>query len=270
MLQPNNVINKKRIRNKLVSLQVICLVSLGLLVHTQVVAVELDSRLVWHRKAVLSTPVSGVIIGINVKPGALVKKGDVLLRLDDRLLKANVDQAKANVERWDRLQQEAKRELDRTLELYERTLLSDHEREMAYINHAQARADFKSAQAAQVQSELDLEYSAVRAPFDGIVIRQYAEVGETIVSTQAARPLVELAEYGYMAVNILVSDNRYKQLKLGAFANVMVGGASYQGTITAVGLEPVSASAQEYEINIVFSTKGKLMRAGQSAKVSLP
>jgi len=251
-------------------LSIFLLLSLGLLFHPQVMAVELDSRLVWHRKAVLSTPVSGVITHVNVSSGTLVKKGDVLLKLDDRLLKANVDQAKANVERWDRLQQETKRELDRTLELYERTLLSDHDREMAYINDAQARADFKAALAALVQSEMDLEYSAIRAPFDGIVIRQYAEVGETIVSKQTARPLVELAEHGHMAVNLLVSNAQYQRLKIGAFASVIVSGVSYQGKITSVGLEPVSASAQEYEINIVFSTKGKLMRVGQSAKVSLP
>ncbi|NOZ53508.1 MAG: efflux RND transporter periplasmic adaptor subunit [Gammaproteobacteria bacterium] len=257
-------------RNKMRGWIIVCGISAGLLVFTPATAVELDAKLVWHRKAVLSTPVSGVITEINVSVGTLVAKDDVLLKLDDRFLKANVEQAKASVVRWHRIQQEAKRELDRSLELYDRTLLSDHDREVAHIQYDQAMSDFKSAQASLVHAELAFEYSAIRAPFDGVVVRQYAEVGETIVSEQSARPLVELAEHGHMAVNVLVSGERSKRLKIGSFAKVKVDGVSYQGQVVAVGLELVSAAVQKYEINIVFHTQGKLMRAGQPAKVSLP
>ena len=234
------------------------------------VAAEIDTTLTWRQKTVLSTPVSGVIQVINVSPGALVNKGDVLLQLDDRAIKENLEKAKAQVERMRLLEEEAVRELERTNELYDQTLIADHEKQMAIIARAEAAAKHQAARADLAKAQMDMEYSAIRAPYDAIVVKQFAQIGQTIASLTAITPLLEVAERGMMSANVLVSGGTLGKLKIGNSAQVQIGGKNYNGTIEAIGLEPVSDKSNKYEVKISFSTQGKLLRAGQSAKVILP
>ncbi|WP_455197169.1 efflux RND transporter periplasmic adaptor subunit [Kaarinaea lacus] len=235
-----------------------------------VVAAEIDTTLTWRQKTVLSTPVSGVIKTINVSPGALVNKGDVLLQLDDRAIKQNLEEARAQVERMRLLEDEAQRELERTNELYDQTLIADHEKQMAIIARAEAAAKHQAAKAHLAKAEMDMEYSSIRAPYDAIVVKQFAQVGQTIASLTAITPLLEVAERGMMSAHVLVSGGTVSRLKIGSAAKVQVGGRTYNGTIEAVGLEPVSEKSSKYEVKVSFSTQGRVLRAGQSAKVILP
>jgi multidrug efflux system membrane fusion protein len=233
-------------------------------------AAEIDTTITWRQKTVLSTPVSGVIKTINVSPGALVNKGDVLMQLDDRAIKENLEEARAQVERMRLLEEEAERELERTNELYDQTLIADHEKQMAIIARAEAAAKHQAAKADLARAEMDMEYSAIRAPYDAIVVKQFAQVGQTIASLTTITPLLEVAERGMMSAKVLVSGGMVTKLKIGAAAKVQVGGKTYDGNIEAIGLEPVSEKSSQYEVKVSFSTQGKVLRAGQSAKVILP
>ncbi|WP_455201363.1 efflux RND transporter periplasmic adaptor subunit [Kaarinaea lacus] len=241
-----------------------------LIISSTLQAAEIDTRLVWHQKTVLSTPVSGVIKAINVSPGTLVNKGDVLLQLDDRAIIENLAKARADVERARLLEEEARRELERTNELYEQTLIADHEKQMAIIAHAEAQAKHQSAKAELAKAQMDMDYSAIRAPYDAIVVKQHAQVGQTIANLTVITPLLEVAERGVMAVRVLVSGGTIGKLKVGNVAKVQTAGRTFNGTIEAVSLEPVSEKSNKYEVKVSFSTQGKLLRAGRSAKVTLP
>jgi len=233
-------------------------------------AAEIDTKLVWHQKTVLSTPVSGVIKSINASPGTIVNKGDVLLQLDDRAIIENLAKAKAEVERARLLEEEAGRELERTNELYEQTLIADHEKQMAIIADAEAKSEHQSAKAVLAKAQMDMDYSAVRAPYDAIVVKQYAQVGQTVANLTTITPLLEVAERGVMSVKVLVSGGTVGKLKIGNAAKVKTAGKTFSGTIEAVSLEPVSEKSNKYEVKVSFSTQGKLLRAGRSAKVTLP
>ena len=233
-------------------------------------AAEIDTKLVWHQKTVLSTPVSGVIKAINVSPGVTVNKGDVLLQLDDRAIIENLAKAKAEVERARLLEEEAERELERTNELYEQTLIADHEKQMAIIAHAEALAKHQSAKAALAKAQMDMDYSAIRAPYDAIVVKLHAQVGQTVANLTTITPLLEVAERGMMSVKVLVSGGTVGKLKIGDKVKVQTAGRTFNGTIEAVSLEPVSEKSNKYEVKVSFSTQGKLLRAGRSAKVTLP
>ena len=104
-------------------------------------AAEYDAVLDWNRKAKLSTPVSGVVAKVNVQPGDRVNQDDVLLQLDNGVMKANLEKAKADVEFYERSFKEAQRELDRNQELYDRTLIAEHDLEMAKIQADDAVKD---------------------------------------------------------------------------------------------------------------------------------
>ena len=235
-----------------------------LAVSTVTLSAEYDTKLVWHQKTVLSTPVSGVVKSINVAPGTSVNKGDILLQLDDRAIVENLAKAKADVEQARLMEEEARRELERTNELYEQTLIADHEKQLAIIAHAKAQATHQSAKADLAKAQMEMDYSAIRAPYDAIVIKQYVQVGQIVANLTAITPLLE------MAVDVLVSGGTVGKLQIGKNARVQTAGRTFTGTIEAVSLEPVSEKTNKYEVKVSFSTQGRVLRAGRSAKVSLP
>lgn len=256
-------------RNNIRSLLLVSLITVLSGIPLQVFAAEHDAVLEWKHRVELSTFVTGVIDKINVNPGDQVKKGDTLIALDDRLLKSQLEKAGANLERWQKLHDEAKRELDRNTELYDRTVLSDHELEVARIGLAEAAANLKAAEAEKVEAETNLQNSQIKAPFDGIVIQLNASIGQTIVNAETANVLAIVAETGTMVANATLSFDVIKSLKLGQTIPVTVEGSRYLGKVLMIGFEPVAGTGKKYSVLIEFSINTKLLRAGQKATVKI-
>ncbi|GAB4413183.1 MAG: hypothetical protein OHK0032_09270 [Thermodesulfovibrionales bacterium] len=236
-------------------------------------AIDKDATLQWSRVVEVSTPVSGVVSEVLAEAGAYMRKGQVLLRLDDRGFKAAVKRARAEVERLKVKSEEAERELKRAKEMHERDLIADHELELARIGFVTSDSEYQAAQAALTQAELNLEYSEVRAPFDCVVLQRKAETGQTIISTTQPAPLFVLAEAGNMLARMKVTNEEMSSLSKGQRVFVKVAGKKYKGIIIRLGMEPVGVKAGRslYEVDIRFSFDPDItMRAGQTAVVTLP
>lgn len=244
----------------------------AVLAAVPVVAAEVAATVEWARRVALSTPVSGVVEAVPVQTGDAVEQGDVLVRLDPRPLEAAVRRARARVDRTRPARDEAKRELERSQQLYERTLLSKHDLQLAEIEYAAADAEHREAQAALDQARLDLEYSVVRAPFAGYVLERSAEVGQTVVTRLEARPLVTLAERGRLMARAEVAESAAAGLERDDEVAVMVDGRRYPGRVRSVGMEPVAGSEPpRYPVEVVFPYEAATpVRAGSEAKVILP
>lgn len=235
-------------------------------------AIDKDATLQWSRLVEISTPVSGVVSGVFAEAGTYMRKGQVLLRLDDRSFKAAVKKARAEVERLRVKREEAEREFKRAKEMYERDLIADHELELARIGFLTSDSEYQAAQATLTQADLDLEYSEVRAPFDCIVLQRKAEVGQTIVSAMQPTPLFVLAEAGHMLARIKVTNEELLSLYTGQGVLVRVAGKKYKGTISRLGIDPVGMRNGKplYDVDVKFSfDPSTIMRAGQHAAVTL-
>lgn len=234
---------------------------------------EVAGTLQWVRRVELSTPVSGVVHEVKAQAGDEVKEGQVLLTLDPRGFRASVQRAEAQVTKTKAARDEAQREMERAKELYDRTLLSDHELQLAKIGFTSAQADHQSAQADLTQARLDLEYSRVSAPFNAVVLQRTAELGQTVVTHLQSVPLFTVAEVGRMLARIEVSDTELAQLHAGQEVSVHIGAASYAGKVQRLGMEPVIAAGgiAKYEADVIFRypTSARL-RAGQAVTVVLP
>jgi len=236
-------------------------------------AQDLAATLEWARRVELGTQVSGTIHQVSVNTGDRVKRGQVLVKLDARGFAAEVARTSAELARFEKALEEATRELDRAKELYERTVLSDHELQLAEIGHVEADANYRGAQAALTQAELDLHYSAIRAPFDGVTVRRDAELGQTVVSRLQAAPLVVVAETGRMVARALVSLDEVAGVTGGQALEVSVAGERYRGTVRHLGLEPAAqeGGAARYLLDVLFEyPPERILRAGQKAVVHLP
>jgi len=117
---------------------------------------ELPGTLAWGERISMGTLVSGMVAEVPVRAGQRVNKGDLLVALVGRGLRAEVAGAKAETLRADVLLKEAQLEDERATELYERTVLSEHERTQATIGLREAQAQAQRARARLVQARLDV------------------------------------------------------------------------------------------------------------------
>ena len=234
-------------------------------------AAELPARLHWLQRAELGFQVSGVVGRVAVVPGAAVAGGDVLVGLDERMFLAEVAARQAELDRRKQALDEARRELARVTELYDRMVIATLELDLARVAEASAEADWRAARARLQQARLNLEYSVLRAPFPGRVLSVAASPGQSIVNTMRSRPVVTVAGTERMLARAGVDAADLASLRDGQEVTVRVAGRDFAGRVHHRGLEPLPGTdPPRYALDVVFDTNGVLLRAGQAAGVVLP
>lgn len=235
-------------------------------------AADAAAQLDWSRRVELGTLVSGMIVDIRVASGSEVALGQVLLRLDQKTFKENLDFAKAEHESAHLELDEASREMQRAQELYDRTVLSNRELETARIAEAKAKTAYAQAKARLAKAESDWRYSEIRSPFDGMIIKVMAEVGQSVVSDMQSTPLMVLVDKRRMLAKAIIGDDQLPSVEIGKKIGIVAGGREYRGEVTAVSFEPVSLKGDkpQYELVVAFEPKDANLRAGQKATIKLP
>jgi RND family efflux transporter MFP subunit len=233
-------------------------------------AESFPATLQWSQRVELSPRVSGIVREVGVNAGDRVQKGRSLLTLEAAPYQARVAESLAAVARFAEETAEAQRDLGRTQELYDRTVISTSELDQAKLRQARAKAQLDGAQARLARERQDLTDSALRAPFDAVVVTRLAEPGQHVAVGLQPQPLLVLAKAGEMAARFKVSADRIGSLKAGQAVTVVVGKQDYPATLKNLGLEPVKdKDGAAYEADAVFAVK-ELLRAGVAATVKLP
>lgn len=229
---------------------------------------EIAARLDWSERMELGTPVSGLVTRVSAEPGQRVSRGDVLVQIDDRGIRARLEEDEAQVRRLELARAEAELEHERAREMYDRTLISQRDLSLAQIAFAMADAEFVAARARLTRTRLDLEYSRVRAPFDGLVLARHVQTGQAVNNELQVTPLVTLAATEPMLARARVPEDRLARLREGQGMEVRVGEQRYPGTLRRLGFEAVDpeADAPDYPVTIQFSAPAEhSLRAGQRA-----
>jgi multidrug efflux system membrane fusion protein len=238
----------------------------------QLLARDLEAITDWNNRVELSTSVSGMLGRVNVERGASVKRGEVLMELDQRGFQSRLAAAQSRLEAASQQHKEAKRELDRALELYDRTLLSDHERKQAEIAAALSDAAYREAEAKLITIRLQKEYSRIAAPFDGIVESINVQPGQAVINKYTTMALMTLIDNSQMKALAEVDERTLDGLKQGMVVQVGVQGQWLEGKIVKLGMHPLArdANGSKYQLEVVFlPIADMLVRAGEKAVVRL-
>jgi multidrug efflux system membrane fusion protein len=241
--------------------------------HAWVSAAELPAVMAWGQRVELGTLVSGVVSEVPVGAGQRVERGAVLLRLDPRGFRARLARAEAAVARARVRLEEAQREDERAIELYERTVLAERERQLAAIALEEARAELQAAEAQRVQARLDQERSVIRAPFGGVVVRVDAAPGQVIISELQSRALVVLADDRQMQAVARIPAGQIERLASVSEVTVEVRGARLAGGAPQIGLEPEPAGGEgpNYALRVPVQIDPDIrLRSGEPAKIQIP
>ena len=186
-----------------------------------------------QRKAAVSSKSTGRLAFLGVEEGSRVKKGQVLASLENEDLIASRDQAIAQVKQAEADLGTARAEaVDAGLQ-YRRykTLVTqdlvakqdfdtaDARDKKAQAGVAAAQARIKVAQAGLANAQAALEYTYIRAPFDGVVTTKYAEVGEVVApfgaAVNARAAVVTMADLNSLMVEVDVAESNLDKVRLG-------------------------------------------------------
>ena len=232
-----------------------------------VCADDIDARLDWSERVTMSTSVSGVVSLVKVVPGQKISKGDLLLRLDQSVYEANLLDAEQDLKSAELSMQEGEKEWERAQELYERTVLSDHELATARVLYAKRQADYQRAASNLAQVKYNLKYSEIRAPFNGVVVDASVSVGQTVIQNMQSEPMLVLANNVQMIAETFVSAKQARALSQSSKVSVKLGGNNIVGVVSSIGVEPVDG---KYLLRVKFDSNGKMFRKGEKAEIVLP
>jgi HlyD family secretion protein len=160
----------------------------------------------WRRVDV-GSQVSGVVQELFVDFNTIVKRGDLLAKIDPSLLQVQVEIQKANIERqkMDIANQEVQfedvqKQLERIRALHEKGLMNQQQLEAAELALKQRRAQINSAEKQLVQAEanlanaqLNVDYTTIKSPIDGVVIERKVDRGQTVQASMTTPSFFVLA-----------------------------------------------------------------------------
>jgi multidrug efflux system membrane fusion protein len=139
---------------------------------------------------------SGVVAQVLVQSGQKVKKGETLLKLDQKQLQQRIRACKIRIEMLELTEMEAQKEFERQEELFDRGLLADKEIQQAEIIYLKSKTELEMARADSIAARKALEYSALKAPFNGKIKAVMAYPGMAVSNQLSITPLVILAPSG--------------------------------------------------------------------------
>lgn len=187
-------------------------------------------------QSVMRTDVSSRIVAniLEVKPqaGERVKRGDLLVQLDDAPQRSRVQQARETLRAAEASRQYAQQETDRRRKLPPETV-SASEREQWESKLSMAVADVARAQQAVLEAESALDDARLLAPFDGIIIDRLAEPGE---QASPGKALLSLYDPNRLRLEAAVREGYIGKLKVGQKVTVHVDSIDQdrQGTVEQI------------------------------------
>ena len=149
------------------------------------------SGMVSAQSIMLSVPGSGRVAEVAVSAGQQVSAGTLMIQLDTRAENALLAQKQAESDALREEQAEAQRELDRAEELFERTVLSVTDLQLARTMFAKVDAQYRAAEAAGLRAQAELDDLRMTAPADGVVKAVLVMPGQVVVNRCQATPMLE-------------------------------------------------------------------------------
>lgn len=171
-----------------------------------------------QRKAAVASKGTGRLVYIGVVEGDQVKKDQILARIEDNDIKAQLEEAKANLMYYEADLKEAENNYNRELDLIEKGLSSAQEFDRAEADYNRLLASIEIAKARISQYEVALENTLIRAPFDGTVLTKNAEIGEVVAplgaSTTSKGAVVLIADMKSLLVEADVSESNIEKINV--------------------------------------------------------
>jgi membrane fusion protein, multidrug efflux system len=205
-----------------------------------------------ERRADLRAEVSSVVLQVFKENGEAVRRGDLLVRLDDTAIRDSLQSAEESVRAVSQAFDQAERQVQRLKTLQAQGMTSMQALEDAEVRRNNAQSDLVAARARVVSARQMLHRTEVRAPFDGVVSDRKVSAGDTAA---AGKELVKVIDPRSMRLEGLVSADRMHELKVGQRVSFRVNGYpqnDFDGTIKRIDAA-ANATTRQVEVIVAFN-----------------
>jgi HlyD family secretion protein len=236
----------------------------------------------------VGSQVSGKVSRLFADFNSKVTKGQVLAQIDQKPFKARLSQARAavksakgNLAKAKVLTTQRKREFDRMAALRERAFVPQSDVDIAETNYQEAAANIEvlqapldQARAALDSAVLDLGYTTIYSPVDGIVVSRNVDAGQTLAATFQTPILFVIAQdLTQMQVNANVSESDIGGVTEGKPAHFRVDAYPrefFEGTVTQVRNAPINIqNVVTYDVVITVGNQDLKLKPGMTANVTI-
>lgn len=226
-----------------------------------------------QRKASVASKGTGRLVYLGVVEGDRVKKNQILGRLEDNDIRAQLEEAKANLKLAEADLKEAENNYNRQKELVKSGSTTRVELDAAEARYNRVLASIDVAKANVYSAEVALENTLIRAPFDGTVLTKNAEVGEIVAplgaSTTSRGAIVAMADMTSLQVEADVSESYIERIKTGQSCEIILDAypqTSYEGFVDKI-VPTADRSKATVLVKVGFKNYDSKVLPEMSAKV---
>jgi RND family efflux transporter MFP subunit len=203
--------------------------------------------------AAIEAKVSGRIEQMLVVPGQLVTNGELLVQLDAHEIQARLDQATA-------ARQQAESDFKRANDLMQQKILSQSE-----FDNAQSK--YRIAVATEAEAKTMLDYTVIVAPFDGVITRKLADVGDLATP---GKPLLQMENPATLRLEADVPEALIGNVKLGDKLAVRIATVPNEISGTVAEMSPAAdPNSRTFLVKLDLADMSGL-RSGQFGRVAVP
>jgi RND family efflux transporter MFP subunit len=228
----------------------------------------------------INAQVQGYIVSRDYQEGSVVKKGDLLFQIDPRPFEAALAQAKGTLAKDQANQVKADADKKRAIDLFNKKVISDQERDTAVAAADSTTANVEADAAAVKQAEINLGYTKITAPIDGVAGFTNNQVGDLVGPSTG--PLTTMSQIDPIKAMVTAgegpwtdfisrhpdADERQRYIKSLDFELLLSNGEVYphKGKFYALdrNLDVKTGSIRYY---VTFPNLGNILRPGQFGKV---
>ena len=254
----------------------------------QFVVLNSSGYVVAQRKAAIASKASGRLEWLGVAEGSRVKAGDVIARLDSRDVAAQLDSAnasimvaRAGIEQAEAENRDATASLSRTQDLVKQKFVSPSaldqakaRSERAIAGVASAKASLGAAEANARNAQVAVDYTHIRAPFDGIILSKSANVGDMVTPFSSAADskgaVVTMADMSTLEVEADVSESSLSKISVGQPSEITLDAlpdVRFRGTVSRI-VPTVDRAKATVMTKVRFEAIDPRVLPEMSAKVS--
>ncbi len=216
----------------------------------------------------LSTRMMGFVNKVHVKVGDKVRKGQLLVSINNTDLQAKRAQVNAGINEATAAFNNAQKDYDRFKSLFADNSASQKELDDISANYEMAKARLESANQMKNEVNAQFVYANITAPFNGIVTNKFIEEGDM---ANPGMPLIAVETPGKYEVTAMVPENDISQIKSGSKVDVLVKSLdrSLKGKVTEVSTSAKNTGGQ-FLVKVVLESTDANILSGMFTTIQFP
>lgn len=222
----------------------------------------------------VGTQVSGKVQQLYADYNSIVKKGQLLAVIDPSSYETALVQQQANLQKVESVYLNSKRTYERYQKLYEKELVAKSDLDSAETDYLSNQAQVTQAKASLENAQINLGYTKIYSPVNGIVISKEVEVGQTVAASFSTPTLFTVAEdLTKMQIEVNISEADISKIKEGQDVEFNVDAyptTTFEGKVSQVRNAATTISnVVTYTVVVSVDNKDLKLKPGMTANVSI-